>query len=122
MYESPIKLYEAMEMAKENEIHKAIYKVGVTVDKDELIKALAYDRERYEKGFNDGYAIGRENGAVRAHWVWVKIEDGDSYFELAECSNCREQSAREYPYCRHCGAQMDEVVDHIADDRKKEGE
>lgn len=45
---------------------------------------------------------------IHAHWKWVKIEDVDSYFELAECSNCRGQSAREYPYCRHCGAQMDE--------------
>lgn len=45
---------------------------------------------------------------VHAHWEWVKIEDGDSYFELAECSHCRGQSAREYPYCRYCGAQMDE--------------
>lgn len=47
---------------------------------------------------------------VHAHWEWVKIEDVDSYFELAECSNCRGQSTREYPYCRHCGAQMGEFA------------
>ena len=46
---------------------------------------------------------------LHAHWEWVKIEDGDSYFELAKCSKCGALSARnEYPYCRNCGAQMDE--------------
>jgi hypothetical protein len=29
-------------------------KVGITVDKDELLKALKYDREQYEKGYRDG--------------------------------------------------------------------
>lgn len=48
---------------------------------------------------------------VRAHWEWVKFEDGRDYFELAKCSKCGAMSAREYPYCRECGAQMDEVVE-----------
>lgn len=33
---------------------KAIRKVGVNVDKGELIKALQYDRNQYEKGYEDG--------------------------------------------------------------------
>lgn len=31
-----------------------IRKIGVKVDKDELIKALKYDRNQYEKGYADG--------------------------------------------------------------------
>ena len=33
---------------------QAIQKVGIKVDKDELVKALAYDRGQYEKGYADG--------------------------------------------------------------------
>lgn len=29
-------------------------KIGIDIDKDELIKALNYDRHQYEKGFDDG--------------------------------------------------------------------
>ena len=30
------------------------YQVGYSVDKEELIKALNYDREQYDKGYRDG--------------------------------------------------------------------
>ena len=33
---------------------KAVRKVGVNVDKYELIKALQYDRNQYTKGYEDG--------------------------------------------------------------------
>lgn len=33
---------------------RAVQKVIINVDKDELLKALAYDREQYEKGYTDG--------------------------------------------------------------------
>lgn len=38
----------------EGEILKAVQKIGVHVDKEELLKALRYDREQYEQGFEDG--------------------------------------------------------------------
>ena len=38
----------------ENDVFEAIYSYGINVDKDELIKALKYDRQQYEKGFADG--------------------------------------------------------------------
>jgi len=55
-YKSPIDLIvNQMNMSFENEIFKAVQNVGVSVDKDELLKALQYDREQYQKGFSDGY-------------------------------------------------------------------
>lgn len=33
---------------------KTCVKMGVNVDKEELLKALAYDRHQYEKGYADG--------------------------------------------------------------------
>lgn len=38
----------------EDEIIKAVHNVGVLVDKEELLKALKYDREQYTQGYEDG--------------------------------------------------------------------
>ena len=61
MYESPIKVIQGeLETQLEGEILKAGHRVGVTVDRDELIRALRYDREQYQKGFDDA----REDAVV----------------------------------------------------------
>ena len=55
-YESPIKVIMGqMRMEQENNIYRAIRDYGVDVDKEELIKALQYDRNQYEKGYINGY-------------------------------------------------------------------
>lgn len=70
MYDSPInviygKLQTKAQEDMENHIFESVQSVGVMVDKDELIKALQYDRQQYEKGFADGkrkfaiYMLGR---------------------------------------------------------------
>ena len=43
---------------QENQVFQAIQKTGVIVDKEELQKALKYDREQYQNGYNDGYTDG----------------------------------------------------------------
>ena len=49
MYKSPIELILGEPRTEiNNEIGKVIQDVGVSVDKEELIKALAYDRQQYE--------------------------------------------------------------------------
>ena len=54
LYKSPIEvIHGEMQMNIENGIYKAVQNVGVVVDKDELLKALLYDREQYEKGYAD---------------------------------------------------------------------
>ena len=58
-YESPINIWitksqEAFEEQIEKQVYKEIINVDVKVDKEELLKALKYDREQYEKGFKDG--------------------------------------------------------------------
>ena len=56
MYKSPIEtIISEMEMQREEGICRVVQEVGVNVDKDELIKALQYDREQYGKGYSDGY-------------------------------------------------------------------
>ena len=58
MYESPINIFERnicnkLTKEKENLVVAAVQEVGVTVDKEELEKALRYDRQQYEKGYAD---------------------------------------------------------------------
>lgn len=62
MYQSPIEIVEMqcldalqieLQKAQEEEIYRAVVNVGINVDKEELIRALAYDRGQYKKGFED---------------------------------------------------------------------
>ena len=59
MYKSPIELvtrdiYSDILYNQENDIYKAIISYGINVDKEELIKALNYDRHQYDVGYIDG--------------------------------------------------------------------
>lgn len=61
MWESPINLIMddmRTELVKrqEEQVLRAVQSVGVDVDKDELIRALAYDRDQYNKGYQDAMA------------------------------------------------------------------
>ena len=65
MYESPIKvelsdiISDAVKKTDEY-VLECVQKVGVSVNRDELLEALKFDREQYEKGWND-----RDNEIVR---------------------------------------------------------
>lgn len=55
MYMPPIDItYSEMKEQVEDGIVRAVQSYGVKVDKEELIRALQYDRGQYEKGFHDG--------------------------------------------------------------------
>lgn len=69
-YESPIEmtvgdLQTQIVREGENEVVKAIQKIDIHVNREELIRALEYDRRQYEKGFEDGYAYSR----------WIPVEE-----------------------------------------------
>lgn len=73
-YESPIQVaYREIQNAFDNDVLKAVLSYGISVDKDELIRALQYDRKQYEKGFADG---------VRAHL-------GDDAVPVVRCKDCK---------------------------------
>lgn len=53
-YNSPVAIMQNhLRMELEDGIYKAVQKVDVEVDKDELIRALRYDRAQYNKGYNE---------------------------------------------------------------------
>ena len=54
-YKSPIDIiYGDIQTKIEGDIVKAIQGCNIDIDKDELIKALNYDRNQYSKGYEDG--------------------------------------------------------------------
>ena len=56
MYESPINIIISKLCNKlESDCVKSVQRYGFDVDKEELAKALNYDRNQYEKGHTDGY-------------------------------------------------------------------
>lgn len=66
MYESPITQMVSditSQMIKNQEdqfMYEIQQKIGYNIDKDELIKALNYDREQYDKGYLDGLKAKQE--------------------------------------------------------------
>lgn len=65
-YESPVTLFEIPITdltTKFNEdtdqwILECVQKTGISIDKEELIKAIQYDRDQYSKGYKNGYEAG----------------------------------------------------------------
>lgn len=59
MYDSPIELFMAEIQSKfENGIVESLQRFDIDVDRDELFRAMKYDRDQYHKGFSDGRASG----------------------------------------------------------------
>ena len=67
-WESPVTITQeiASQIARDTDdyIMSEIYKTGITVNKEELIKAINYDRDQYNKGYCDGF-----NTAVEMEWT-----------------------------------------------------
>ena len=99
MYESPIELIvKDVQQAFENEVLKVVQNYGVNVGKEELRKALLFDRGQYDKGYADGewelftlitsayygkeYYFMQDDGLVysRASCKYMKKDDAISEF------------------------------------------
>ena len=95
MYESPIKIFQNnLEMQLEGEILNTVQRMNITVDKDELIRALRYDREQYQKGFDDA----RKN-AVPV----VRCKDCIRRYDTDECPMCFLIEGKYYEYTNENG-------------------
>lgn len=99
LYESPINIIQGqLKIELEGKVMKAVQNVGVEVDKEELIRALQYDRDQYDKGFRDGV-----NSAVKhGRWCFMGMWE--------ECSVCKHPisvDGERTNFCPDCGAKMD---------------
>jgi len=93
----------------DNDCLKAVQEYGITVDKEELIKALQYDRGQYEKG----YADGKRDAVEHSRWKHVKggscTGGGNPLWGCSKCNYIAFASMLppKYNYCPNCGAKMD---------------
>lgn len=116
MYESPIKIfYSEITTQFDNEIFKAVQRVNITVDRDEIIRALRYDREQYQKGFDDA----RKDAVpvVHGQWEWLGPNRLVTGCMCGTCSACgvRSKYIVNTMVCPNCGARMNGGED-CADD------
>ena len=122
-YESPVKVIMGqMRMEQENNIFKAIQDYGVDVDKDELIKALQYDRDQYEKGYINGY---NRKAYEVAREIFEEIEEMLNMQAIIVCETRKTvMNADEHPlsYMAMLDGRIYSirvVEEHIADLKKK---
>lgn len=84
-YESPINIIQDEISSKirkegENFVLDAVSSVGIQVDKDELIKAIQYDREQYRAGFEAGKAVGHNKTIDALAEMAVKLYGRNEYY------------------------------------------
>lgn len=115
MYEPPIKLIMGeMQTQFEENCMRAVQSYDFDVDKNELVKALEYDRNQYEKG----YADGRHDAVEVVHGEWISLtECANAGVYCSVCNKkvwkedyalCNKKNKLRSNYCPHCGAKMDE--------------
>ena len=100
MYESPIELvyhetFPKLIKQQEDLIMRGCLDVGVYVNKEELVKALQYDRGQYEKGYAD-------SRPKKGEWEVIDETEPKRY----GCSVCKRLSWDMSNFCPYCGADM----------------
>lgn len=77
MYKSPIEIItEQIKTNYDNAIYSAVQNVGINVDREELLKALEYDRGQYEEGFREGekHTL-RQIRNLLPEWLYTAIKE-----------------------------------------------
>lgn len=91
-YKSPvILLLDSFDEEVVNNVYQIVNHYFVDVDKDELLKALRYDRDQYNRGRLDGYHEAKKE--------IVQCKDC-KYFERIMAARYRNGETVEYQNCR----------------------
>ena len=76
-YHPPIELiYDKVTMDVEDDVVTAVQRLNINVNKEELLKALEYDRGQYEKGYADAMAE-----AIPVEWINKRLDDLNEYID-----------------------------------------
>lgn len=84
MYEDPIILSQRQiseNIIKQTEdaiVSEVQHQLMIDIDKDELLRALQYDRDQYNQGYADGKAVGYELGYQKALEEMGVINDNNT--------------------------------------------
>lgn len=135
-----------LDQVEEHIVAQCSVAVGVKIDREELIKALRYDRGQYDKGYQDGirdsagelqYFKNRvcelcgithadsgdpNNCELAGHGVWiVRYTTPSSNYKSCTCGICgHERIFRpdEVPkFCEECGSKMAPVIVERKDEK-----
>ena len=107
LYESPITLVaDQMRTEMEANCVKVVQSYGFDVNAEELAKALAYDRDQYDKGYADA-----RKKYERPSGKWKT----DDMTGIKDCDQCGRQAPIDItsglfansPFCPWCGATME---------------
>lgn len=116
-YESPITMFvhnnttKILEEREDAIVARISEEIGLDINKEELIKALMYDRNQYSRGYDDGYRRA-QSIFERPQGEWIDKEEYDDYPNktVCECSECGKMiciSHNDFPnFCENCGADM----------------
>lgn len=77
MYKSPIKIITGkMQTNYDDEIYWTTQNVGIKVDREELLKALKYDRQQFKEGFREGekHTL-RQIKNLLTGWLYTAIKE-----------------------------------------------
>lgn len=110
-YEAPVQVVaDKMNTKLEKHILQAIQNVGVVVDKEELIKAMNYDREQYSKGFKNGYNKAIDdfvNALCEGSKQQVELDEGVMCIPLY----CKAQFCE--GNCNDCVAEIRKIAEQL---------
>lgn len=101
-YISPIEIAEKMSNQIEKDIIEVVLSYGIKVDKDELVKALSYDRKQYEIGYADGQRAGKRTAKATRR--------PGAFFYRCECGYALCCEKNDMNYCPQCGARLMEWI------------
>lgn len=113
-YHSPIELIVGeINTQFENDCVTMIQNYGIDINKEELVRALNYDRDQYHKGFQDAKELyePKKGKWIREDKPWGGF--GDRVLVLT-CSVCGESFVYRDnvpKFCSECGADMREADD-----------
>lgn len=106
-YESPIEISNEITQNLEDYVMTIVQKYGVIVNKEELKKALQYDRDQYAKGYADGQRAGERIAKV----TYLEMSRNPKNI-IWKCENCGQYMHRTLwsspvNYCSRCGCRLE---------------
>ena len=107
-YDSPITMIAGeVTTSMEDGCLKVVQSYGFNVDRDELAKALAYDRDQYDKGYADAK---KKYARPTGEWIEENSETGALGIKYTwfRCNQCGWDNSLVIPrnFCPNCGADM----------------
>lgn len=124
MYKSPIECFftdtiepivKEIHEQQENYVVNAVRNMGIDVDKEQLVRALSFDRHQYEAGYRDGRAsVGNRMSKSNFDDIiqWLK-------YKYCNCMNTCEECSTNHPCECHAKVDLFDVLKVLESERAR---